>query len=201
MGLLFLCTYKYLIFRFHFFLGFCSSFTFNFLFLAFVVFDVLSSQWRMTIRRREIGIEKVGQSRLILNSDHGGAQEKGTFYPIQIWPQKGRNSFSFFSKLGRIEKRSRKSWHGMENHENHEISNPKSKSPNPLFSNEAWSVFVFLLRNPILQLSGSENHTKEIRLSVSFKGKVIEVFIYTLFDDIYICTLFDHILSQKLTNI
>ena len=91
----------------------------------------------------------------------------------------------------------------MENHENHEISNPKSKSPNPLFSNEAWSVFVFLLRNPILQLSGSENHTmtKEIRLSVSFKGKVIEVFIYTLFDDIYIYTLFDHILSQKLTNI
>ena len=49
-------------------------------------------------------IEKVGQSRLILNSDHGGAQEKGTFYPIQIWPQKGRNSFSFFSKLGRIKK-------------------------------------------------------------------------------------------------
>ena len=43
--------------------------------------------------------------------------------------------------------------------------------------------------------------TKEIRLSVSFKGKVIEVFIYTLFDDIYIYTLFDHILSQKLTNI
>ena len=79
--------------------------------------------------------------------------------------------------------------------------NPKSKSPNPLFSNEARSMFVFLLCNPILQLSGSENHTKEIRLSVSFKGKVVEVFIYTLFDDIYIYTLFDHILSQKLTNI
>ena len=152
-------------------------------------------------------IEQVGQSRLILNSDHGGAQEKGTFYPIQIWPQKGRNSFSFFSaSLAGLKKRSRKSWHGMENRgypweKNHQIS--KSKSPNPLFSNEARSMFVFLLRNPILQLSGSENHTmtKEIRLSVSFKGKVVEVFIYTLFDDIYIYTLFDHILSQKLTNI
>ena len=129
-------------------------------------------------------IEKVGQSRLILNSDHGGAQEKGTFYPIQIWPQKGRNSFSFFSaSLAGLKKGAGKAGMGWRirdilGEKNHEISNPKSKSPNPLFSNEARSMFVFLLRNPILQLSGSENHTKEIRLSVSFKGKVIEVCLY-----------------------
>ena len=142
-------------------------------------------------------IEQVGQSRLILNSDHGGAQEKGTFYPIQIWPQKGRNSFSFFSaSLAGLKKRSRKSWHRMENNENHEISNPKSKSPNPLFSNEARSVFVFLLRNPILQLSGSENHTEEIRLSVSFKGKVIEVCLYTVWWYSYLYIVWSYSLSK-----
>ena len=65
-------------------------------------------------RRDREKIEQVGQSRLILNSDHGGAQEKGTFYPIQIWPQKGRNSFSFFSKLGRIKKKEQEklAWDG-----------------------------------------------------------------------------------------
>ena len=58
-------------------------------------------------------IEQVGQSRLILNSDHGGAQEKGTFYPIQIWPQKGRNSFSFSASLAGLKKEQEKlAWDG-----------------------------------------------------------------------------------------
>ena len=65
-------------------------------------------------RRDREKIEQVGQSRLILNSDHGGAKEKGTFYPIQIWPQKGRNSFFFFSaSLAGLKKEQEKlAWDG-----------------------------------------------------------------------------------------
>ena len=79
-------------------------------------------------------IEKVGQSRLILNSDHGGAQEKGTFYPIQIWPQKGRNSFSFFSaSLAGLKKEQEKlAWDGKSGISlGKKSSNLKIPNPNP----------------------------------------------------------------------
>ena len=83
-------------------------------------------------RRDREKIEQVGQSRLILNSDHGGAKEKGTFYPIQIWPQKGRNSFSFFSaSLAGLKKEQEKlAWDG-ESGISLEKKIMKSQIPNP----------------------------------------------------------------------